>query len=306
MQKQYKHHLSGYESWDQLNHAEDWILFEDNLSAYLCIDEVALSQGELYTVITNGSAACQQGSLIAMVKDTKSEEVVKIIEKIPLEARKQVKEVTLDLAGSMNKIARTAFPEAALVSDRFHVQQLPSEALQQMRINHRWEAIDQENKQVKQAKKEGIPYHPKVLENGDTLKQLLARSRYLLFKPKSKWTEKQCQRAQLLFDQYPDLKKGYELTMMFRNVYENNTNKDQALEDLTKWYEKIDKHAFAPFVTAAESIKTHQTTVLNYFVNRRTNALAENFNAKIKAFRRQFRGIRDIPFFLYRTSLIFA
>ncbi len=31
-------------------------------------------------------------------------------------------------------------------------------------------------------------------------------------------------------------------------------------------------------------------TILNFFVNRATNANAESFNAKVKAFRAQFRG----------------
>ncbi|WP_246253303.1 transposase [Flavobacterium collinsii] len=38
--------------------------------------------------------------------------------------------------------------------------------------------------------------------------------------------------------------------------------------------------------------------MLNYFGNRNTNASAESFNAKIKAFRSQFRGVRNIDFFL--------
>ena len=33
----------------------------------------------------------------------------------------------------------------------------------------------------------------------------------------------------------------------------------------------------------------------NYFENRSTNASAESFNAKVKAFRNQFRGVSDIP-----------
>ena len=43
-------------------------------------------------------------------------------------------------------------------------------------------------------------------------------------------------------------------------------------------------------------------TILNYFDNRYTNASAESFNAKVKAFRAQFRGVRDIP----RLAKIFA
>ncbi|KDS48326.1 hypothetical protein M099_3344 [Phocaeicola vulgatus str. 3975 RP4] len=42
MERQYRNHLSGYLHWDQLVHAEDWLLFEKNIGAYICIDEVAL------------------------------------------------------------------------------------------------------------------------------------------------------------------------------------------------------------------------------------------------------------------------
>ncbi|WP_194767396.1 transposase, partial [Tamlana sp. I1] len=45
---------------------------------------------------------------------------------------------------------------------------------------------------------------------------------------------------------------------------------------------------------------------LNYFINRSTNASAESFNAKIKAFRTQFRGVRNVKFFLYRLTTNFA
>lgn len=53
LQEQYIQHLSGFMSWDQLEHAEDWVLFPENIGEYLSLDEVCLSQGELYTVLTN-------------------------------------------------------------------------------------------------------------------------------------------------------------------------------------------------------------------------------------------------------------
>jgi len=46
--------------------------------------------------------------------------------------------------------------------------------------------------------------------------------------------------------------------------------------------------------------------ILNYFDNRSTNAFAEAFNAKIKGFRTQFRGVKDIKYFLYRLENLFA
>ena len=46
--------------------------------------------------------------------------------------------------------------------------------------------------------------------------------------------------------------------------------------------------------------------VLNFFVNRATNAFAESFNAKIKAFRASLRGVTDIRFFLFRLTRLYA
>ena len=41
-------------------------------------------------------------------------------------------------------------------------------------------------------------------------------------------------------------------------------------------------------------------------VNRATNAFAESFNAKIKAFRAALRGVTDIKFFLFRLTKLYA
>lgn len=241
-----------------------------------------------------------------MVKGIKSGEVCKVLNLIPINKREQVKEISVDMANSMEKIAYTSFPNASVVTDRFHVAKLISEAVQEIRIKHRWEAIDQENKAIKEAKESGKKYNAPVYKNGDTKKQLLARSRYLLFKPSGKWTDSQKLRAEILFTEYPDIKKAYDLSMMFRNIYETSGSRNQAIENLNKWNEKVMHYDFDSFTTASTSINNHKETILNYFVNRTTNALDETFNSKIKAFRSVFRGVRDIKFFLYRVSLIFA
>ena len=70
--------------------------------------------------------------------------------------------------------------QACRVIDRFHVQKLALEAVQEIRIKHRWEAIDADTEAREQAKLNGLTYVPERLENGDTLKELLARGRYAI------------------------------------------------------------------------------------------------------------------------------
>ena len=306
LQEQYIGHLSGFLDWDQGNHASDWVLFEDNLGPFLSIDETCLSQGELYTVITNKEAKGKKGALVALVKGVQSDKVIDVLSKMSLKLRNTVKEVTLDLAATMERIAIRAFPKAKLVSDRFHVQQLASDAVQQLRIEYRWEAIDQENKEIELSKELKRPYLPEILANGDSLKQLLARSRFLLFKDESKWTPSQCHRAEILFELYPALEKAYRLSRDLSKIFTTTKEKEVGFTRLARWYEKVEKAELKSFRTVRKTIENHYSTILNYFDNRSTNASAESFNAKIKALRSQFRGVRDISFFMFRLAKIYA
>ncbi|MEO6686714.1 MAG: transposase [Dyadobacter sp.] len=305
MLRQYRDFQSGFKNWDQKVHAKKWLLFPENIGSQLSIDETSLSRGELYTILTNKAAKGGRGSIVAIVAGTKAEAIIEIIRKIPESQRKKVTEITLDMAGSMSMIAKRCFPRATRVTDRFHVQQLATEALQEIRIKYRWEALDEENDAIEQAKASQAVYEPQVLSNGDTVKQLMARSRYALYK-KPRWTPSQKERAELVFERFPDLKKAYDLAQELSNIFTNTTEKIYGLTRLAKWHEKVRQSGFKSFNTVARSIENHYKTIVNYFDNRSTNASAESFNAKIKAFRSQFRGVRNVEFFLYRLTQLYA
>jgi transposase len=306
LQYQYKDYLSDFKAWKQKSHAKQWLIFPENIGKRLSIDETSLSNGELYTIVTNKAGKGRKGTIVAMVAGTKAETVIAILEKIPLKLRNSVTEITLDMAANMGLIAKKCFSNAVRVTDRFHVQKLALEALQEIRIKYRWQAIDMENEAIEKAKTTKTKYEPITLSNGDTIKQLLARSRYILYKNKSKWTQNQTQRAKLLFELYPDIEKAYQLSQDLRNVFENTTDKIYGLSKLARWHEKVAQAEFKSFNTISRSIQNHYQTIVNYFDNRSTNASAESFNAKIKAFRSQFRGVRNIEFFLFRLTNIYA
>jgi transposase len=178
-----------------------------------------LTHGKLYTILTNKSAKVRKGSIVAIVAGTSSDKIIPLLQKTPLKQRKKVTEITLDMTGSMNLITKKCFPNVVLVTERFHAQKLAIEGVQELRIKHRWESIDRENEQIEKAKKNKKAFRPVVLPNGDSIKQLLVRSRYLLFKNQNKWTEQQSIRSVLLFELYPDIKKAYELSQSLRNIF---------------------------------------------------------------------------------------
>lgn len=90
LQEQYKEHLSEYSGWDQKAHASEWMLFSRNMSSRLSIDETALSNGELYTIVTNKEAKGRKGAIVAMIKGTVAEDIIDVLKKIPERARKKV------------------------------------------------------------------------------------------------------------------------------------------------------------------------------------------------------------------------
>ena len=254
-EKQYKEVLSGFRQWDQLEHAAEWLLFPENVGQRLAIDESSLSNGELYTFVTNREAHTREQSLVAVVAGTKAEDVITVLQRIDEERRNAVEEVTLDLSDSMRKIARTAFPKiartafpkASRVIDRFHIQKLACDAVQELRVKHRWDAIQQANDEMEEARQKGKEYNPYRFPNGDTRKELLIRSRYLLFKSADKWTDRQKQRAAILFEEYPDIQTAYGLCHSLRMIFAKNTIKNAARLSMARWYNKVEKAGFHSF-----------------------------------------------------------
>jgi hypothetical protein len=82
-----------------------WIIYPENIGTHLAIDEVALSQGELYTIVTNKRLKV----LKVYTCGTKTEQVIEHVSKIDSKKRQAVIEITLDMANSMKLIAKNVF-----------------------------------------------------------------------------------------------------------------------------------------------------------------------------------------------------
>lgn len=78
-----------------------------------------MSNGELYTILTNKAVKGKKGSIVAMVAATKADSVIAVIEKIAVKQRNLVTVITLDMAENMGLIAKKCFPNATRVTDRF-------------------------------------------------------------------------------------------------------------------------------------------------------------------------------------------
>lgn len=301
-------------------------IFPENIWPNMALDETWLIDWELYTFLINKDAKWKKWTLAWLIKWTKAEHVVDAIyNKTDLTVLVKIEELTIDLANNMDWIARQIAPNWLITYDRFHVQQLVSDAVQTIRIKYRWEVIDEENdtileiKEFNKKNKKNIEnwkiqkqtYKSFTYSNGDTKKQLLARGRYLLYKASTKWDKWQEKRSKILFEQFPHLEKAYHLSMYFRNIYETNKNKEDAEIAFNKWFDKIESETkkikdLRPMQSASESVNRHMWWILNYFINRATNAHIEWFNSTVKLFRSRVRWVSDKDFFFYRIKKYFS
>jgi transposase len=174
-----------------------------------------------------------------------------------------------------------------------------------VRIDLRWLELDKETAAIKQARAEKRRYEPDTLENDETPRQLLARLRSVLMITKNKHTLSQTLRRSIAFQHYPQLERAYNHGMQLREVFEL-TGAEQARKRLKEWVELTWSNKEEAFYTVASTVEAHFENILNYFQHRSTNAGAESFNAKIKRFRANQRGVQDVNFFLFRLEKLFA
>lgn len=339
LSRAYKEHLSGFEGWEQKPHADGWVLLEENMGERLGIDETMLHH-DLFTFLSNKDGHCKKGTLIAAVKGTTVRDVTKQLDRIPVESRMKVREVTMDFSDSMMGIVKKEFPQAEIVIDLFHVMQLyGTKGLDAMRMKLKranttevkkaerefrkkqerrakaraWYARTHKPKKSKSGKHIGRPrkrkngkFEPEKLRNGETKADLLTHVRYPLMKSPDDWTDFQREEMHLLFDIEPKMKVAYGLLCALRNIFSKIKDRRKAGKALRKWYKNVGKTRIREIISVRDTIKGKEEYILNYFNNRATNASAESFNSKIKGLRAQVHGVNELPFFMFRCAKIFG
>ena len=296
----YRNKLSGYANWCAEELGCGFYFNAANIGPYMSLDETCLSNGEVWTFLTNKDGHGGKGTLAAAIPGPKSDEIISIlVAAMDRSTRRKVKEVTCDLSPSMMLIAAEVFYNAHVVNDRFHVQQVYNEAVDEIRIDIRRQLIAEDNNRDKSTP-------PVTYSNGETMRQMLARSKHSLMMAQNKWSDIQRHRVNILFKHYPILKTAYSLAMQLRRIFNMKISPTNAMEKMNRWYENVMALGNNNFRSVIKTFKNHAPTILNYFRRRATNASAEAFNSKVKIFRSQMRGVRDRNFFIFRLVKLYA
>lgn len=292
------------------------ILKPENIGKHMAVDEKYIN-GEFYTLLTNG----QTGKIALMAATTKNALLSQAMRKFG-QILFNVRIFTRDLASSYDWFGRENFINATQVADKFHVLKHAFEALQDIRIYYRQKLLSQRREAYEdyKIKKKQNPdlvfqYNETKLPNKETHRQLLARSRYLLYKEKEKWSETQKQRAELLFKLYPDIGVAYDLICLFRQWYsadkilthlEHNSDKNNSLREINKnldqWISNVNAADITEISNFKSLVERNREAIINYFITAKTNAKAEANNNIIQSFINSNRGTRNLDFFYFRVS----
>lgn len=176
--------------------------------------------------------------------------------------------VTMDMAGGYIKAVEARLPEAQIVFDRFHVQRLVSDALDEVR-----------RAQLREIR-------------GTDEGRELFRSRFALLKNPWNLTRKEKQKLSEVQRTNAPIYRAYLLkeTLAQALDYLQPWRAERALRDWMAW---ASRSKLKPFVKAARTIRKHLDGVLAYFQARLTNGIVEGFNNKLRMIARRAFGFHS-------------
>ena len=293
----------------------------NNFGTAMAIDEKQIGE-EMHTIVSNR----QTGKIALMVRSMRFEDLQKLLDTDSLLCR-NVETLTRDLSPLYAKAGNELFFNSSAIADKFHIIRYATEACQDVRVRLRQDMLRERRqkhqahkKQEKQRKqdcqncgKEFVPekfqYQEEQLSNGDTVLEALARSRYLLFKYPDQWTLSQENRANALFDKFPEIKKVYDRCCEFRDwMKKENIGRSisNLKNELYQWIQRVEQDDVDEMLNFSSLIERNLTPVLNYFRFGATNAIAENINSQIQRFIMINQGVRDREFFYFRMRNYFS
>ncbi|MFQ5691380.1 MAG: ISL3 family transposase [Gemmatimonadota bacterium] len=180
-----------------------------------------------------------------------------------------IETVTIDMSEGYRKAVEERAPQAKIVYDRFHVQRLASDAVDQVR-----------RAQVRDL---GVG-----TEEGQGIKG----TRYALLKNPWDLTRKEKQKLSELQRNNARLYRAYLLkeTLAQALDYRQPGHARRALEDWLAW---ASRSKLAPFVKVARTIREHLDGVVAYLKERLTNGIVEGFNNKLRMIARRAFGFHS-------------
>lgn len=181
---------------------------------------------------------------------------------------KKLEAVTLDLSAAYIKSVTENAPQARLVFDRFHVQRLAHDALDQVRRAQVSNADDAADARV------------------------IKKTRFAL--QKNPWNLNDIEREKLALVQAKNkpLYRAYLLKETLAAIFDRR-QVNVAREKLGEWTAWASRSKLQPFVRVARTIRRHADGILAYVATGLSNARSEGTNGKVRTITRRAYGFHN-------------
>jgi transposase len=242
-------------------------------SANISVDEVAWKKHHRY--LTN-VVDVDKKVITWNEKGRRSEVLNKYYESLPPKACERIESVALDGARTYISSSKNYAVNALIVLDRFHATQKVNNAVDQVRKN-----------ELRKARKN---------EDEELIQLTNCKQRFILLKNKSKRTDRQTATLSRLCGVNQPIYTGMILKEKFLEVYDLKTE-DEAITHIYEWIDDALESGLKPFEEIAWSMVDKIEYVLNWFTAKRSSAISEAFNNKIKRLKRMAYGYKDIEYF---------
>jgi len=240
------------------------------------LDEKAFSKGQRYVTVLYD---LDQSTVEAVTFGNDAESAVACFSELSAEQLDSVEAIALDMSPAYVKAAKQVIPlaEQKIVHDRFHVMQLATKAVDQVRRSE----------------------HKQLLSEGD---DCLTNTRYLWLTSQEHLTDAQQSRFDDVFRSELLTGKAWAYKEMLRDLW-NHPDSRSATTFFQDWYRSVIHTNLAPMKKVARTIKQRLQNVVSYCTHRITNAVAEGMNSKIMSIKRRVGGFRNIENF--KTAIFF-
>lgn len=199
---------------------------------------------------------------------------------ISLKGREKVQIVCIDMNSDYRKLVKQYFPNAVIVSDRFHVIKL---------VNHHFAKV------CKLLDEEHIAYG-----RGGLFRTLVTRPDRL--------TQDQRERLEKYFETQPALKIVYDfchdLDNLLRHKGQNKKQGKELVPQLLVMIEQLKKSSFKAMETLGKTLDSWKEEVGRMFRFVRNNGITEGFHRKMKLIQRRAYGFRNFQNYRLRVKAL--
>lgn len=245
---------------------------------HIGIDELSVRKHHQYiTVVTDHLT----GNIVWAAPGKNADTLRSFFEELGAQRTEKLQVVTIDMSAAYISVVESMAPKARLVFDRFHVQRLAHDALDQVR-----------RAEVRELK--GTP-------GASELKQ----TRFPLQKNPWNLTALETEKVALVQERNQPLYRAYLLKETLAAILDGR-QVNVARRKLGEWIDWAARSRLEPFAKAARTISKHLEGILGYVATRLSNGRAEGNNGKIRTITRRSYGFANASSVIALIHLCFS